>query len=192
MRAQDISLYFSRKIAKAIPRDMQFTLDDGIVNRRYSIEPVAVSGGTLHVDVTMKKEEGAIPRERNRTRAVQPEISLRDGDSIDLLLDMAIVASDFCERRHRALSSDSRRDHRLALAYREVHSRIDPVKAAPLRRVFEEQTRLAAASSWLEPQDVLADLGTPAVADRCFQPFSTRLSCVEPLAFCLNFALYNL
>jgi hypothetical protein len=129
MKANDISFYFSRKIAKAIPRDIQFTLDDGIVDRRYSIETVAVSDGTLHVLVTMKREEGAFPREGNRTCG-SVEIPLRDGDSIALLLDMAIVASDFCEDDIEPFPVTAG-DHRLAWAYRDFHTRIDRIEPLP-------------------------------------------------------------
>jgi hypothetical protein len=107
----------------------------------------------------MKKEAGAFPGERNRTCA-SVEIPLRDDDSIDLLLDMAIVASDFCEDGIEPFPVTAG-DYRLALAYREVHARIEPIEP----RAFE-LTDWQTIPSWLT-QVSLAALGAPAAAHGC-------------------------
>jgi hypothetical protein len=123
MKAEDLTLYFSRKIAKAIPRDINFTSDNGVMDRQYAIEPIAVRDGMLHVLVTMRKEEGAFRHERNRSCG-SAEIPIREGDTVDLLLDMAIVASDFGEDDIEPFPNTAG-DERLANAYREIQARLD-------------------------------------------------------------------
>lgn len=95
MKAQDISAYFTKKIARAINYDALLADEFGDqVRRAYSVEVTAVSDEVVHAVVNFRY---AVQREvKGGTPYYCGEVILPvwDGDTIETVLDMAIADAD--------------------------------------------------------------------------------------------------
>jgi hypothetical protein len=109
MRAQDLAAYFSKKIAKPIVYSYRKPDPVYAADRNYVVEPIAVEESVLHLLVTLKSETGEGGRIKLSKQAVvcgEVQIPIEDGDSVLMLLAMAI--SDQLRSRRRLWRRRSR------------------------------------------------------------------------------------
>src|SRR5258708_21298947 len=99
MRAEDIADYLAKKTGKPISYDVAIVDDDQEQRRFYSIEIVGVRDHTAEAMVAFKhtvigREKIGPPHHCGETT-----IPIRDGDTIESILDMAVTTTDYAEHK---------------------------------------------------------------------------------------------
>lgn len=92
MRLEDLQKYFARKLAKAITYNI--SVGDGRRDH-YEIEPIAVREGSLFATVSYKYSVTPTARIGSRRFCGEVEVPMTEGDKIESLLLMAVIATDY-------------------------------------------------------------------------------------------------
>jgi hypothetical protein len=121
MRAQDLAAYFSKKVAKPIAYSYRKPEPGWSADRNYVVEPIAVEDSVLHVLVTLKSQTGEGGRIKLSKQPVvcgEVQIPLEDGDSVLMVMAMAVAEADFGQDCVWFPESDLMR-----VAYEDLHGR---------------------------------------------------------------------
>jgi hypothetical protein len=128
MRDQDLAAYFSKKIAKPIVYTYRKPDPVWAADRNCVIEPIAVEDSVLHALVTLKSqtgEGGRIKLSRQPVVCGEVQIPIEDGDSVLMVLTMAIAEGDFGQDCVWFPEEDLMR-----VAYEDLHGRQHILKCA--------------------------------------------------------------
>lgn len=122
MRVKDITDYLSKKTAKPFAYDVAVIDDDEKQRRFYSVEIVCVRDNEVEALVAFKYLLRGGDKIVHPHHCGETTIPLRDGDTIETFLDMAIATTDFAEHEGRVEAQQDRA--RFKRAYKAVQQRL--------------------------------------------------------------------